>query len=381
MKGPRATSLCSRISSAEYGRRRPDGSPGRERFPLKLRDALSRANPPVATFNPRGTPLRDIPAVQELLGNVLDCLDPDESILASLRETQDEDGNFKIRYRQNGTTLANWRAVARAARGNRPRELSDFIECWGTRAATRQINTRRARVSLNDIIFKLIKWLPNFQSDIEHLAWLEAVQRAVTSSAVLGGFAGNILFKEGEIDDDLSVRSVIHAYQRVLFPIAEDLVEISEDTLDTLSRDRLNIMTIHQAKGLEFPITIVDVGTAMEDLRWIKARSRFPTAPDSVHKMEAFFRPYSNIGLPNRSGLDRAFDDLVRNYFVAFSRAQDVLILAGHTKSEQRAHRRKRDPGRHVGTGWIRSTTDDPNDADWPWEGMAHIARIKDDQR
>jgi DNA helicase-2/ATP-dependent DNA helicase PcrA len=28
-------------------------------------------------------------------------------------------------------------------------------------------------------------------------------------------------------------------------------------------------------------------------------------------------------------GRDRAFDDLYRQYFVAFSRAQDVLILAG----------------------------------------------------
>ena len=45
--------------------------------------------------------------------------------------------------------------------------------------------------------------------------------------------------------------------------------------------------------------------------------------------MEDSLRIYSSLGSSNRSGRDRAFDDLIRLYFVAFSRAQDVLLLVG----------------------------------------------------
>ncbi len=363
-------------STGEYGDRKPDGRPGRERFPLKLRDALEQQTPPVSIFNPRGRPLRDIPSVQELLGNILDCLDPDGLALDRIQERYDENGDFSPRYVQNATTLSEWRNVARGTRDSRSPELARFVENWGIRTPTRRITARRARVSLNDIIFKLIKWLPSYQTDIEHLAWLEAVQRAVTASAVLQGFAGDVLFVPNQFDDELSIRSVMHAYQRVLFPIAEDLIEVSEDALETLPRDRLNIMTIHQSKGLEFPITIVDIGAAMQDLRWMRPRSRFPTGPDTVHKLESYFRPYCDIGLPARDGLDRAFDDLVRNYFVAFSRAQDVLILAGHTKCVRRP-RGNAKPGQHVGAGWCRPDNRNP-DGSWPWEGMGHLVLIED---
>jgi DNA helicase-2/ATP-dependent DNA helicase PcrA len=47
--------------------------------------------------------------------------------------------------------------------------------------------------------------------------------------------------------------------------------------------------------------------------------------------MEDEFRRFSPLGAPKRSGLDRAFDDLYRHYFVAYSRPRDVLLLTGLT--------------------------------------------------
>ena len=46
-----------------------------------------------------------------------------------------------------------------------------------------------------------------------------------------------------------------------LLPIAENEVEVDEDIIPSIPRDRLQLMTIHQAKGLEFPFVIVDVGS------------------------------------------------------------------------------------------------------------------------
>ena len=47
---------------------------GRVRLPLLLRNNLEAAG--VRVFNPRGRDLGDIPTVQQLLGVVLECIDP-----------------------------------------------------------------------------------------------------------------------------------------------------------------------------------------------------------------------------------------------------------------------------------------------------------------
>ncbi len=81
--------------------------------------------------------------------------------------------------------------------------------------------------------------------------------------------------------------------------------------------------------------------------------------------MEDEFRPFSQgLGVPNRTALDRAFDDLIRLYFVAFSRAQDILLLVGLG-----------DPNSgpinvpNVATGWQR-------DGHWPWQGNPQLHLI-----
>ncbi|MDP3622507.1 MAG: ATP-dependent helicase, partial [Methanobacteriaceae archaeon] len=45
--------------------------------------------------------------------------------------------------------------------------------------------------------------------------------------------------------------------------------------------------------------------------------------------LEDELREFSPLGVPGRDSKDRAFDDLSRLYFVAFSRSQDVLLLVG----------------------------------------------------
>jgi DNA helicase-2/ATP-dependent DNA helicase PcrA len=65
--------------------------------------------------------------------------------------------------------------------------------------------------------------------------------------------------------------------------------------------------------------------------------------------MEDLLRPHSPLGVPARSPIDRAFDDLYRQFFVAFSRPQDVLLLVGGTPTLPggRVH--------NVATGWDRT--------------------------
>jgi hypothetical protein len=68
------------------------------------------------------------------------------------------------------------------------------------------------------------------------------------------------------------------------------------------------------------------------------------------------------LGAPARSQLDRAFNDLLRLYFVAFSRAPDVLLLVGLDSVVNGIP--------NVATGWDR-------DEVWHWgPGMPTLMHI-----
>ena len=67
------------------------------------------------------------------------------------------------------------------------------------------------------------------------------------------------------------------------------------------------------------------------------------------HNLEDLMRAHSPLSIPRRSGTDRAFDDLYRQYFVAFSRPQDALLLVGLSGSHPNGGIR------NVATGWDRN--------------------------
>ena len=93
-------------------------------------------------------------------------------------------------------------------------------------------------------------------------------------------------------------------------------------------------MSTHQAKGLEFPMVIVDIGSDFKGDYVAQRRDRFPENGESSHRLETEMRAHATgTGVPTRSGRDRAFDDLYRKFFVAFSRPEQVLLLVGLNKS------------------------------------------------
>jgi len=181
------------------------------------------------------------------------------------------------------------------------------------------------------------------QKDIEGIVYLEAITRTLTQSSLFSRYGGQVVF---DLSDPDGVSSVEEAFWNVFAPVASGSIEVNEDLYETLPSDRVNVMSVHQAKGLEFPLVIVDVGSDFKKEYASQAFKRFPDKGAKSHNMEDEFRMCSQLGVSTRSALDRAFDDLVRQYFVAYSRPRDVLLLVGLDSVKQGI--------RNIATGWDR---------------------------
>ena len=311
----------------------------RPRLPTDLRKELSILTKPVHVFNPRGQSLEKIDDVAVLCGLLLECIDP-------LRYIQDQ-----IDKLPNDTVerLNIWRNRAYHFLSSDPEPedpipLREFLYAWQDRKPKGRKKWKKS-VPILDLVYKLIRWIPNMQNDIEGLVYLEAISRTISQTALFSNYEGKIDFRSDYHEE----KSINEALWNIFVPLATGAITIEEDLLENLPKNRLNIMSIHQSKGLEFPLVIVDVGSEFNSNIALQRFKRFPKEPSKDCNLESELRKYSNsLNIPERDGVDRSFDDLIRKYFVAFSRAQDVLVLVG-----LKSCLNKKIP--NVATGWNRN--------------------------
>lgn len=301
------------------GKVRETAGNGRARLPLLLRANLE--NQGIRVFNPRGRDLGEIPSVQRLLGIVLECIDPNAAVQNAIQSMSPD-----IRGKLNA-----WRQAAQAyiRADPRPGGLASFVRDWQT---TRTGGPRRdwpRDWPLLELIFTVVTWIPELQSDPEGQVYLEAVTRAANEVGQIGSYRARLVFGLGVHDNN----SVKEAIRGVFEGLAAEEVEVDEEIMPYVPRSYFPMMTIHQVKGLEFPMTIVDVGSDYSRDHHAQRRFRFPVQGDNVHMMEDAVAQFCPIGAARsqRTAVDRAWDDLRRLNFVAYSRAQNVLLLVGLT--------------------------------------------------
>ena len=298
---------------------------GNRSFLHHLRKNLKKLRNPLEMFNPRGIDLPDIDVVAIFCGLMLECIDPEAGI-------QNSDKTIPNLAKRN---MNRWRYHAKDyiklnPEPNEPVSLNDFVTRWQLRRPYPEVingveQNWPKRASLMELAYKLTTWIEELQDDVEGIVYLEAITKSITQTGFFNDYHSSISFKNPSQERE----SVLEAIWNIFIPLSTGGVSIDESLLETLPDDRINVLSIHQSKGLEFPLVIVDVGSRFKTNDIRTQRLRFPKAlPDKI-TIEDSIRQYSVLGQSNRSEKDRSFDDLTRLYFVAFSRAESVLLLVG----------------------------------------------------
>ena len=306
--------LCS--SPAEFN------SGGNARLPHKLREELGILDPPIEVFNPRGQDLSKIALVEVFGGLLAECIDPGGAIQSS-----------QVFLPQDAhTTLNGWRqkAIDFVESTAAPAGLLAYAQAWAMREPGRAGYAWPRRIPAIELVYGLVHYLKELHDDPEGQVYLEAFTRQLGACEQVSGFKGALIHDPD--NKDLSDKSIRDLVRDFLGPIASEMVQVDEDLIGSFPRGRLSVLSIHQSKGLEFPLTIVDVSSDFKTNHHANAFKRFPADGGPPHRMEDAMRPHSTLGKELRPQTDRAFDDLIRQYFVAYSRPQEVLLLVGVDK-------------------------------------------------
>ena len=310
-----------------------------------LRKHLKNQRNPIEVFNPRGIELQKVEIVEIFCGLMLECIDPESRIQIS----------DKTIPNLANIIMTRWRARAREyvklnPEPHEPINLSQFVLYWQNRTP-RGTDKWPQKASLMELAYKLVTWIDELQEDVEGIVYLEAITKSITQTGFFSKYYSSISFKNKQEERE----SILEAIWNIFIPLASGGIQIDESLLETLPDDRVNVLSIHQSKGLEFPMVIVDVGSKFKDNNINTQHLRFPKKAPKNITIEDTIRHYSELGDSERSEKDRSFDDLTRLYFVAFSRAESVLLLVG-LNSALEGYTRKKNHFNipNVALGWSR---------------------------
>ena len=331
---------------------------GNSRLPILLKDELNKINPQIPVFNPRGQSLGRIPVIETLCGMLLECIDPEGEIQDNIgRLPRNAVSRFKI-WRSKALTYID-------TKEDECKEVHAFLDTWRSYFQINEQN--KVEVPLVDLIYKMVKWIPEIL-DEEGLVYLEIIIKTITQTSLFSDFKSNIILNGRNRDTDQN--SVTEVLWNIFVPIALGAINLDLDILENLPKNGINIMSIHQSKGLEFPIVIVDVGSDFKMNYANHAFKRFPGTPGKSCTLEDNMRKFSKLGKPMRNALDRAFDDIIRQYFVAFSRPQGLLLLVGlNSLKDGYFFNNAVRYVPNIATGWDRN-------GEWHWKGLDNLFHI-----
>jgi len=329
---------CSLLSPDPH-----EGNSPKRRMLGLLRQELEKNS--IKMFNPWSDDLKTNAFVRVLSGLILKCLDRGVEINISADKLPPE---AKI-------TFQNWRRTASAyLNKSTSNQLKKFVAQWGKSYSSNAREESPPTMSVYELIYGLVQFLPGLIADPQGQVGFEISMRQLAACIRIARSSGQK--QNDSTDTKISAEELLTGF---LGPIACGAVDMDETVIQTFPRDYLNVLPICYARQSVAPVVIADVGSDFLTDHFSHASKRFPTQGGFAHAMEDLLRnKQPQWALPPKSkpgsGRDRAFDDLYRSFFTAFSRAREVLLLVGLNQTHPRPQRNAGMIIRNVATGWRR---------------------------
>ncbi len=273
----------------------------------------------IPLYNPRNGSAHKDPLFLQMIGALLSIIDADGA-------GQNE---YLPRGVQSYVQSAR-EAYAAIACDPAYRELRAYVE--SSAAAVREAPfatdggynylTRKGgrRVTISSLLYKLLAHEPF----VSGLTDPEASARLKALNLILAEYES--LFYDGELPLDRPeggptrvLDSALRNFYGVFIEGIHDKLNDPEDDEVSVQEGMVNVMTIHQAKGLEFEVVFV---LRPDKQPWVS----------DTHLLEDELSPFSSWPTKpavRRSRELRAAEDAIRLYFVAYSRAKRLLVITG----------------------------------------------------
>lgn len=302
----------------------------KKRLPFFIRETLHYKDEELIVFNPRGQNIESTQLISLMCGLILINIDPDSKL-------QDSIDNLPPHSKK---VLRSWRKDALEYINENDLDISqksNFVELL--EVITEELSFLIKESTENTIYFDVI------------LDTIHQTYDAITT------------------DNSLTNEQI---FWHILIPISSGAIEVDDDLFDFSLDDNVNIMSVHQSKGLEFDIVIVDVGSDIYNNQINSAFKRYPKNGGVSYNIEKYINNSVNLSYDNKlSGRDEAFNDLIRRYFVAYTRAKSILILVGlnSMKDGYKGDFQNSIKIQNVATGWSR-------DGKWHWENLDNLIQL-----
>lgn len=289
----------------------------RETRPWAMHYAAELRRQGIEPYNPRSKRFLQQTEVQAALGAMLAILDP--GLVACPQNAA---------VRRSAQNWATTFAVESAGLADLDQYIRDSIaQIVSTGPGT------LLRTTVMELFYILISFAPftTWQADPERTARLAKLTRILETYTSMpppdSPLRTRNLLATSAQGGEISRRWLNAFYWGLVGILEQEGLDDEEDEFDPFPAGRLPFLTIHQAKGLQFPFVFV----AMSDNQ--------PVGPSPAHEAEDLLQPYRMFQPSAQSPAGvRAEQDLARLFYVAHSRAQYALtILVTHTQRDMLA--------------------------------------------
>lgn len=306
----------------------------KKRLPFYIRESLSYKDENIGVFNPRGQNIENTEIVSLICGLMLIYVDPKSKTEKQL--------------------------------DNLPPHTKNTMNLWRKRAQEYLLEHEKEFPKFENKI-NMIELLDDIENELLFLV-NESNENTIYHNVIME----TIMQTDNAINDD-NLLTLDQIFWHILVPIASGAIEIDDDAFDVNLDDNINIMSIHQSKGLEFDIVVVDVGSDIFNNNSASAFKRFPKNGGVTFNLEEYLKNFSKVPeyYDETLGLDKAFNDLIRRYFVAYTRAKSILILVGLNSMRYgyKGDFQNKIFIENVATGWSR-------DKIWHWDSLNNLLQI-----